>query len=112
MANLRKISITDKAKRTIGEMFDVFVGQKYYIHDDDELIWYECIITEGIEYKYRDPITDIMMIGINTYTTDILCGRLFSMFSTYEEVKQHFENLFDDTSNNDIYDDDEDYSDY
>lgn len=112
MANLRKLPITDKAKRTIGEMFDVFVGQKCYIHDDDELIWYECIITEGVEYRYCDPITDIMMIGINTCTTDVLRGRAFSMFNTYEEAKQHFENLFDNMSHDDIDDDDEDYGDY
>lgn len=99
-----------KSNVTIGSLYNLTVGQKCYIVDEDEITGYECVITDGAVYKYYDPSVDCMLIGINTLADDILEGRDYSVFNTSEEADQYWHEIFDNYSG--VVDENEDYGDY
>ena len=99
-----------KSNATIGSLYNLTVGQKYYIVDEDEIIGYECVITDGAVYKYYDPSVDCMLIGIDTLADGILDGRDYSVFNTSEEADQYWREIFDNYSG--VVDKNEDYGDY
>lgn len=87
-----------KSNATIGSLYNLTVGQKCYIVDEDDITGYECVITDGAVYKYYDPSVDCMLIGIDTLAKDILDGRDYSVFNTSEEADCYYSEILDNYS--------------
>ena len=99
-----------KSNATIGSLYNLTVGQKCYIVDEDEITTYDCLITDGAVYRYHDSSVDCMLIGIDTLAKDILDGRDYSVFNTSEEADRYYNKIFDNHPG--VADENEDYGDY